>query len=131
MRDTPIIENGAAHFYLTSSNVPFPQQNYVSWVGVAGVNTGDILYTSSDISGFNTFSVEALTGTVIVEVSVDGTNYNATPLAILLHNATASTTLSASITVGLIGTFKGKFKSFRVKQSGATAATARGSHGNI
>ena len=65
-----------------------------------------------------------------MEISVDGTNYNSTAMSVLLHNATAVDTQALSITAGLIGTFKGKFKTFRVKQSGAVATTVRGSFGN-
>lgn len=95
---------------------------------VAGVSDNDLCYTSGDVSDFAVTVIEAVTGTVDLEVTLDGTYWNTTPPAVLLHDATASGTYSTTIAAGKIGILKGRYKGVRVRQNGATAATIRGAH---
>ena len=93
-----------------------------------GANDNDIMYELSDASIYNGTYVECLTGVVDLEISLDGANYNATPPAVLLLDATAVSTYSLTIAAGKIGFFPHKVKGLRVRQNGAVASTARVAH---
>ena len=103
-----------------------PTLNSTAFTGAAGTNDNDIIYTSEDISTFNEITIEATAGTVDIEVSLDGTNYNATPVAVLLADATAVGTYNLTITAGKIGILRMHVKKFRIRQNGAVASNARG-----
>lgn len=106
----------------------FPETWFLPFTGQAGTNDNDVVYTSPDISGYGRTVIECTAGTVDIEVSVDGTNWNSTPPAVLLHDATAVGTFSLTIANGKIGIYVARFKKIRVKQNGATASNARGFH---
>lgn len=93
-----------------------------------GTNDNDLMYELADASMFNGTYVECTAGVVDLEVSIDGTNYNATPPAVLLLDATAVGTYTATIAAGKIGFFPHKVKGFRIRQNGAVASAARVSH---
>lgn len=103
-----------------------PTLNSTAFTGAAGTNDNDIIYTSPDVSAFNEIAIECIAGTVDLEVSLDGTNFNATPPAVLLADATAVGTYSLTIANGKIGILRMHVKKFRIRQNGATAANARG-----
>jgi len=118
---------GAAIFYDYRGNPV--EYDYPSFTGAAGTNDNDLVYTSPDVSVYNTHYIECTAGTVDLEVTLDGTNWNTTPPAVLLHDATAVGTYIATIASGKIGILKMKVKKFRIRQNGATAANARGASG--
>lgn len=103
-----------------------PTLNSTVFTGAAGTNDNDIIYTSGDVSTFNEITIECTAGTIDLEVSLDGTNFNATPPAVLLADATAVGTYSLTIANGKIGILRMHVKKFRIRQNGATAANARG-----
>jgi len=108
----------------------YPASYYQDFTGAAGTNDNDVVYTSGDVSSYNQHVIEATAGTVDIQVSVDGTNWNTTPAAVLLHDdvTTGGGVLSASIASGKVGILKGKYKKIRLLQNGATASNARGAH---
>lgn len=120
---------GVAVFYDYRGNPV--EYDYPSWTGAAGVSDNDLVYTSPDVSLYNTHYIECTAGTVDIEVTLDGTNWNTTPAAVLLHDATAVGTYAADIASGKLGQLKMKVKKFRVRQKGATAANARGASGVV
>lgn len=106
----------------------YPQTWRLEFTGAVGTNDNDTVYTSPDISMYDTHYIEGTAGTVDVQVSVDGTNFNTTPAVVQLHDATASATYSATIASGKLGILRGKYKAIKILQNGATAANARGAH---
>jgi hypothetical protein len=64
---------------------------------------------------------------------VDGTNWNATAAAMLLHDdvTTGGGVKSLTAASGKVGLLHGKYKKIRVLQNGATASNVRGGHGVI
>lgn len=107
-----------------------PETKFLQIAAASGVNDNDILFTSPDVSEYNTHYIESTVGTVDLEVSLDGTNWNtASPPAVLLHDATAVGTYSLTIGANKIGILNMKVTKFRVRQNGATAATARAASG--
>ena len=101
---------------------------YLDILGVAGTNDNDVIYTSPDVSSYNQHVIECTAGTVDIQVSVDGTNFNTLQAAALLMDATAVTTYSLTIASTKIGILSGKFRKIRVLQNGATASNCRGGH---
>lgn len=107
----------------------YPESWRLDFVGAAGVNDNDIVYTSPDVSMYNEHYIESTAGTVDVEICVDGTNFNtATPPVMLMTDQTAVGTYAATVAVNKIGILKMKCKYIRIRQNGASAANARGSH---
>lgn len=105
------------------------EYDYPTFVGAIGTNDNDLVYTSPDVSAYNSHFIECTAGTVDLEVTLDGTNWNLTPPAVLLHDATAVGTYIATIASGKIGILKMKVKKFRIRQNGATPSNARGASG--
>jgi hypothetical protein len=95
--------------------------NKTAWVGTAGVNAGDVIYTSLEDS-FNAHYIEVTAATVSFEATVDGTNWFAIAAHELDQVAAATNVLTTTKDVVI----KGRFMGVRVLQSGATAANARG-----
>lgn len=122
--------NGNPHGRLVATEVAFPQQWYLSYTGTAGTNDNDVVYTSTDISMYDYHTIECTAGTVDIQVTVDGTNYNTTPAAVMLHDdvTTGGGVRSATIASGKVGILRGKFKGIKLLQNGATASNARGGH---
>lgn len=107
----------------------YPETWGLTFLGTIGVNAGDILYTSPDVSMYSVHEFQGVTsGVFTVEVSLDGTNYSG---AVALEDgasATPATRVVVSANLTSIYTVYGKFAAVRVKQSGATAANVRGRH---
>ena len=67
-----------------------------------------------------------------VFVSLDGTNFTTVALALLDQGSTASATHVTVTAANRMYQFRGKFRTIRVQQSGATAVTApRMMYGNM
>jgi hypothetical protein len=90
-------------------------------IGTIGVNATDVVATClQGTADYDWFSVHALTATLDVQATVDGTNW--VVVAVQDLTATASATFVTTLTVGKIGLLRGKFLGVRIRQSGATAA---------
>lgn len=107
------------------------QNYYLSAAGTVGVNDNDVVYTSPDVSMYSTHSIECTVGTVDIQVTLDGTNWNTTQAAVLLHDdvTTGGGVKVLTIAAGKIGSLKGKYKNIRILQNGATASNCRIFHG--
>lgn len=125
-----ISTGGAAHSRLIATEVAFPEQWYLSYTGTAGTNDNDVVYTSTDISAYDFHTIECTAGTVDIQVTVDGTNYNTTQAAVMLHDdvTTGGGVRSVTIASGKVGILRGKYKGIKILQNGATASNARGGH---
>ena len=88
--------------------------------GTAGTNAADVVATISAALDFDTFTIHAVTATLDVQVTGDGTNW--VTVAVQDAAATASTTFVATLTVGKVGILRGRFLGVRIRQSGASAA---------
>lgn len=108
----------------------YPASYYLNFTGSAGTNDNDVVYTSNDISMYNVHYIEGTAGTVDIQVSVDGTNFNTTQAAVLLHDdvTTGGGVNVLTIASGKIGVLRGKYKKLRILQNGATGSNARGAH---
>ena len=110
-----------------------PTKEYLEWVGVAGAADNAVVYTSPDVSGYNYHTIAA-TGTdaVDVEVSLDNTTWIG-PVSVRLGDdvTTGGGVDVVSIPTAKYGVLRGKFRSIRVLQNGATDANAYGAHGTV
>lgn len=88
--------------------------------GAAGTNTGDVVATLSPAIDFERFTIHAVTATLDVQVTSDGTNW--VTVAVQDASATASGTFVTTLTVGKVGLLVGRFVGVRIRQNGATAA---------
>lgn len=122
--------NGNAHVAVKEDyRGLYPNTYYLAFLGSAGTNDNDLVYTSPDVSAYNTHMFECTAGTIDLEVTMDGTNWQTTnPPAVLLHDATAVGTYSLTIAANKIGILKMKCKGVRVRQNGATPSNCRGAH---
>lgn len=94
----------------------------VNYSCVAGVNAGDVIASITDDALHNdTWELASTGGAMDVEVSLDGSNYLATKLALLDLTSTTPSTMVTFTTAGKAAAFRGKFRAIRVKQNGATA----------
>jgi hypothetical protein len=96
-----------------------------NFTGFAGscANTTEVLVTTGDVSQYNAFTVMSTTGSVLVYVSLDGTNYSTAALSLQDFGATTSDPVT-STTALRVYQFTGKFRRIKVVQTGATAAAA-------
>ena len=102
--------------------VPSTVGNCEVWTGGTSVNAADILYTTGDMTRFDTFTFVATAGVLAVFASLDNVNYEAVALQDL-SAASVGATYVATLASGHIGLLQGNFVSIQVQQSGA-AATA-------
>lgn len=89
-------------------------------VGIAGVNTNDIVIELDDVSRFNEFSLMSSAGAMDVDVSLDGTNF-AAAIALEDKHSVAPGTRVVTTAADLLYYFEGNYKAVRVRQNGATA----------
>lgn len=97
-------------------------------IGVAGVNDNDVLInftaSSSDwenlVGAADTFLLMSTAGAMDVFVSLDGTNFATAALSLTDMGATTSDPVVVTAANRVYG-FRGKYKSIRVLQNGATA----------
>jgi hypothetical protein len=88
--------------------------------GTAGVNAADVIATISQAVDYDKFTIHAVTNTLDVQATGDGTNW--VTVAVQDMTATASGTFVVTLTAGKIGILVGKFIGVRIRQSGASAA---------
>ena len=89
-----------------------------------GVNDNDLLLTTKNVQQYWHFQLLTTTGAADVEVTLDGITWSTSALALRDEGATTSTTY-VLVTAALRSySFQGKFTQVRVRQNGATAATA-------
>jgi len=122
------VDDAASTFVAGDYRGPFPTSLYNAFTSATGVNTGDVLYTSPDVSSYNVHSFQASAGAFTVEVSIDGTNFTGAQAMEDGASTTPATRVAASANTTSCYFLYGKFKAIRLKQSGATAAAARGAH---
>jgi hypothetical protein len=90
----------------------------------SGVNTGDTLFTATNTSEWDACNLSSSTGSVTVDVSLDGTNWIVSITVEDYHSTDPATDHVAATTAAKMYGFVGKFKAVRLKQNGATAAAA-------
>jgi hypothetical protein len=99
--------------------------NMLRYIGGTGVNTGDVVVQTGDVSRYDTFELITTAGACDVWVSLDGVNYiNTTALALTDKSSTTPATRVVVTAANRVYEFTGKFALIQVKQNGATAATA-------
>lgn len=101
----------------------FPSQIAPQVTTLTGVNSGDVLYTSDDVLSHGVHNVQVLAGVISIEISQDLTNWK----AVSFEDFVTGTAVANSSDGGKL---EGKFKYFRVLQSGAVPAQAIVTHGN-
>lgn len=89
-----------------------------------GTNAADVMIQTTDSTDANEHALHVTVGAVDVTVSLDGTNYAPIFVENLDSAGAAGTRVDGTgLAVGLYRFF-GKFRSIKVVQNGATAATA-------
>ena len=88
-----------------------------------GANDNDLLFTTGDISALDACVLMSTTGTVDVEVSLDGTNFSTAALSLQDFGATDNSPVLVTVALRVYG-FVGKYRKIRLRQNGATAAAA-------
>lgn len=83
----------------------------------------EILFTTYSLTQWDFCFLMSTTGSVTVEVSLDGVNFSTSDLALSNYSSTDSTK-SSSTAAGVPYAFPAKFLSVRVRQNGGTAAAA-------
>ena len=97
----------------------------------SGTNDNDVCIDFENAESFNTFHIMSTAGAMDVSVSLDGTNYSTAPLSIEDQGATSSAPVLVTVANRVYG-FRGKYKSIRILQNGATAVVnAALSYGNM
>lgn len=90
--------------------------------GIAGVNDLDVVIQFDQASRYRNFTIQSVAGALEVFVSLDGTTFS--PVIFLRDFHTATDTVLVNTTIATeVYSFAGNFKSIRVGQQGATAAT--------
>ena len=129
---TPLggVDDAAKTYEAGSYKGLYPENWGLAFLGAIGTNTGDILYTSPDVSMYNVHEFQGVTsGVFTVEVSLDGTNFSGAVFMadqMVANPDGAKVGVSANLTSIYI--VRGKYAAVRAKQSGATAANVRGRH---
>jgi hypothetical protein len=121
-----------ALIYASSAGMKISTWAYGSWpadsyLEQTGTGTGDntVLFTSGDLSSYNVHMIQASAGVVDVEVSLDGTTYTPAAGIALEDMGSVAPTTRVLVTVSTgVYMLRGKYKSIRLVQNGATAATA-------
>lgn len=86
-----------------------------------GTNDNDVIITFDDVvEGADTFLLMSTSGAMDVFVSLDGTNFTTAPLSLTDMGATTSDPVLVTVANRCYG-FRGKYKSIKVLQNGATA----------
>ena len=91
--------------------------------GIAGVNIGDVVIETGDVSQFGRHILTNEGGEVNVVVSADGINFAAGIAFEDLRSTTPATRVTATVAAGMY-LLLGNFKNIKVAQNGATAATS-------
>jgi hypothetical protein len=91
-----------------------------------GVATADneLLFTTKNVQQYGSFTLLSTVGAVDVEVTLNGSDWSTAALALEDAGATANGTYVVVTTANRVAKFRGKFTQIRVRQAGATGATA-------
>lgn len=106
-------------------------RNAVEYFTGTGASDNDLLVTTTNVEKHSLFTLMSSAGAVDVEVTLDGTNWSTVALAMEDQGATANATYVIVTAANRVYKFWGKYRQIRVRQNGATAATATlmcGSH---
>lgn len=95
--------------------------SYREYLGVDGVNDGDIIIETTDISTFNTFLLSNAVGAVDVEIH-DGQQWLTSPLSLADLGATTLDPVLVTAALRQYG-WRGHYRKLRVAQAGAGVAT--------
>ena len=96
--------------------------NFLKFRGSAS-SDNEILFTSSDVSQYDAFSLMSSLGSVDVEVTLDGDNWTSAPISLQDFGAIVLDPVLSTV-AGRLYAFRGRFKAIRVRQDGATATEA-------
>ncbi len=115
-----------------SQTSSFKGERYFGWLGVAGSANGDLIYSSKEITDFNTHII-AVTGSdaVDVEVSLEGAVWFIASTSLVSDVSPNGGRKVIKIPSGEMGVLKGKFLNIRILQNGNTDVNAFGAHVNI
>lgn len=96
---------------------------HVRFDGDDGLGSGNdtLLYTATGLLGFTTFEIQVISGTVDVEVSLDGETWSSAHALYDLNSEDTSTAVLSATTGSTYG-FRGQFEAIRVRQVGSTNA---------
>lgn len=87
--------------------------------GGAGVNDGDIVLQTNDVTRFSQFMIMSTAGAMLVVASLDGVNYVTAPLSLVDLGATTTAPVLATV-AGRMYALIGTYSKIQVKQTGAT-----------
>jgi hypothetical protein len=120
---------GAAKSHVASgidSRGNYPATWFLEWTGVASAVVATPVYTSGDVSMYNTHTFEAVTNTAKVEAQVSS---GGTWLAVTVKvDGVESATIAAGKVGILIGNDKGKYYAVRMKPNAAASTNGFGAH---
>jgi hypothetical protein len=93
------------------------------FTGGAGTNDNDVIYTTGDISEYDSFLLMSTAGAMDVFPTLDGTNYATAGISLTDMGASDLSPVVVTAANRIYG-FRGKFLGFKVLQNGATGVTA-------
>lgn len=96
--------------------------NAVRYQGT-GTNDNDLLFTTSGTVAYDACMLMSITGAVDVEGTIDGSNWTTAPLSLQDLGATALDPVIVTVADRMYAVV-GKYLALRVRQNGATAASA-------
>lgn len=110
--------------------MPYP--NDFKTVG-SGAIDNEVICTTSDVSSCNEHTIQCMTGTIDVEISIDEgqdatlqwSDSGTFPIAVMLLNATNPSTWVTELTAGQFAVLTGRYDRVRLKQKGAPASSGR------
>ena len=133
--------DGSGNFTANPASPVFPASWYLSGTSTAAdVNDNTDVYVSPDVSIYNHHSISIVTapgaGAVEVHVSLDGTNWEATPVQVISDALVEGAAIQSVNEMTAIGNyhFTRKVKLWRLRNKGATTGAAtsiRFSHGVV
>ena len=101
----------------------YPATWFLEWTGIASAVVATPVYTSPDVSMYNSHSFEAVTNTAKVEAQVSSAG---TWLAV---SVLVDGVEGATIAAGKVGVLKGKYYAVRMKPNAAASTDGFGNHG--
>jgi hypothetical protein len=89
-----------------------------------GAADNDLLFTTANVQIYGSYTLMSTAGAVDVEVTLDGATWSTAALALEDAGSATNTTYVLVTTALRVYRFRGKYTQVRVRQNGATAATA-------
>lgn len=108
---------------LTPATATAVSENVMHYKDGTGASDNDIIVQTGDVSRYNVFMLSSTAGALDVDVSLNGTDYTTAPLSLTDLGATTSDPVIVTAANRMYG-FMGNFAKIRVRQNGATPATA-------